>query len=208
MAMYGEKARTMMKFTITSFPSVTLYSLIWPTNITIFPSKPTKGVSYLVRSSSFSPSPLYKLGYMISALLLWLIISLFMTNPQIQRVTTNASSCGYIVPSRSSSSKALFSLPILAFFSSWLACSNSCYSVMLITPLHWRIATLVFKVACMTLIISRGGGITFPWLPNAYPKVPTPWLTTYSFKWLALVNCFKWSLKVLHCSVVFPFSRW
>ena len=64
--MYGEKEFTIMKFTITSFPSVSTGKEIYHSGITILPSNPTKGVSYLDKFSVFNPNPLYRLGYIIS----------------------------------------------------------------------------------------------------------------------------------------------
>ena len=58
MAVYGENELTTMKVTITSFLSIFTGSEICPSGTTIRPSNPTKGVSYLDKSSFFRPSPL------------------------------------------------------------------------------------------------------------------------------------------------------
>ena len=119
-----------------------------------FLSNLTNGVSYLVRSSSLKSNPLYKSGYMISALLPWLIITLFKRNTPILRVTTSTSPCGYVVPSRSSSSKAIFSLLGLSFFPRWSTSSISCWGVMLSISLRW-LALILIDTACITSIIPR-----------------------------------------------------
>jgi len=56
--MYREKDPTTMKFTITFFPFVFMGNKICLSGITILPSNPTRGVSYLERSFAFNPNPL------------------------------------------------------------------------------------------------------------------------------------------------------
>ena len=56
-----------MKSTSTTLFLVYTGNLITPLGVTIFPSNPAMGTSYLLRSSGFRPSPLYKSGYMILA---------------------------------------------------------------------------------------------------------------------------------------------
>jgi len=41
----------------------------YPTGTKMLPSKDPRGLSYFVKSSGLSPNPLYKSGYIISALL-------------------------------------------------------------------------------------------------------------------------------------------
>ena len=91
---YGENEVTTIKVTITSLPSIFTGSEICPSEITIRPSNPTKGVSYLERSSILHPSPLNKSGYITSAPLPWSINTLFAIKPFIWAVTTKALSCG------------------------------------------------------------------------------------------------------------------
>ena len=114
--MYGEKAFTTMKFTLTSFPLVTIESFIYHSGTTTLPLNPTNSIAYLLRSSGFKSYPLYKSGYMISAPLPWSIITIFAKNPLIHKVMTKASSHGCNIPFRSSSPKVIGSLFTLSLF--------------------------------------------------------------------------------------------
>ena len=106
-----------MNVTITSLPSIFTGSEICPSGITIRPSNPIRGISYLERSSFFKPSPLNRSRYITLATLPWSINTLFTMKSFIRAVTTKASSCGWIVPSRSSSLKAMGSWVYFSFFS-------------------------------------------------------------------------------------------
>ena len=86
-----------MKFTFTSLPVYT-ENLIIPLGVTVLPSNPTKGELYFLRSSGFIPNPLYRSEYIISVLLSWSTITLFMSNPSIYSVTIRVSSWDWNVP--------------------------------------------------------------------------------------------------------------
>ena len=58
-----------MKSTSTTSEPVYMGSLFRPFGVMVFPSKLTKGESYVVRSSGFKFSLLYKSGYIISTAL-------------------------------------------------------------------------------------------------------------------------------------------
>ena len=88
-----------MKSTFTTFLLVWTSSLIIPLGIIVFPSNPTKGTSYLLRSSNLSPKPLNKSGYMIATSLPWSIVTLLTSNPTIRKVIASASLCGWMIPS-------------------------------------------------------------------------------------------------------------
>ena len=87
-----------MKSTSTISKSVCIGNLIWPLGMTVFPSKLTKKESQAVRSSGFKFSPLYRSGYIISTALPWSTSTLLRSYPYILRVTTKASSWGWMVP--------------------------------------------------------------------------------------------------------------
>lgn len=150
-----------MKFTLTSFPSVTTESFFCPSSTTTFPSNLINGVSYLLWSSGFNTSPFYGLGYMISSPLPWSIINIFTKNPPICEVTTKASLCGYDIPSRSPSSKVMGSLFTLSLFSSQSTISTSDGIATLNMPL-WRLTFTPMEVAWITSIIPKGGGSVLP----------------------------------------------
>ena len=162
-----------MKFTLTSFPSVTIESFIYPSGNTTFPLNPTNGVSYLLKSSAFNPSPLYRLGYIILTLLPWSIMTLFTKNPPIREVTTKATSCGYEVPSKSASPKVIKSEFFLSFFSSRSIVSVSGEVTTLNMPLRWLTLTLM-EVAWMTTIIPRGGGVCYLGFSSPSLYLPLP----------------------------------
>ena len=113
---YGENELTTMNVTTTSLPSMLMGREIWPWGITTLPSKETNGESYLARSWFFNPSPLNRFGYITSAPLPWFTITLFTKNPLIRAAITNASSYGWIFPSKSSSSKSMGSNRLFILF--------------------------------------------------------------------------------------------
>ena len=147
-----------MKFTSTSFPSVTIERFICPLGITTFPLNPTSGVSYLLKSFGFNPSPLYRLRYMISIPLPWSIITLFTKNPPIRKVTTKASSCGWDVPSKFVSPKMIGTKFLLSFFSGRFVA----FALGGVTTLNMSLRCLtltLMEVAWMASIIPRVGEV-------------------------------------------------
>lgn len=193
-----------MKFTITSFPSVSTGKEIYPSGITILPSNPTKGVSYLDKFSVFNPNPLYRLGYIISTPFPWSTNILFITKPPILVVTMRESLCDWVVHSKSSFMNSIGLRFNLGFFSSRVSPSGFSTETTLKIPLRW-LKFVPIEAACITSITPNGGGSVFPWVLDAYPVALPSGATTNFFKCLDFTNCFKWSLNTLHCLVVCPF---
>ena len=142
-------------------------SKICPFGITIRPLNPTRGVSYLDRSSFFKPSPLNKSRYIISSPFPWSTNTLFTTKPFIQAVTTNASSCGWVI-SRSSSLKAMDSRVYFSLFSE--GCASRPSSTETTVSISFLRATKVpTEAAWMTSITPKRGGREFPLGQAPYP---------------------------------------
>ena len=107
----------------------------------------------------------------MSAPLPWSIITLFTKKLLIYAVTTNVSSCSWIVPFRSCSSKEIASQPTFILF------LGGCFSMQVSlgttanTPLLVIITPL--EAAWMTLIIPNGGrGRVFSLFANHYNRHP------------------------------------
>ena len=115
--------------------------------------------------------------------------------------------CGWEVPSKSLSSKAIRSLAVLGFFPGRSNVTSSIGVVIFKIPLR-RLAPTPINVAWITSIIPNVGGYTPAWFTNVCPMDPPFCLTTYFLKCLALTNYSKWTLNVLHCYVVCPLSQW
>ena len=161
-----------MKSTSTISELAYTGSLIWPIGMKTFPSKLTKGESQAVKSSGFKFSPLYKSGYIISAPLPWSTNTLFTSYPSILRVTTKASSYGYMVPILFLFEKLKVSwISTLALFG--LKLKSSTYSQATdITLEGWELVLL--GAAKMTLIVPKRA------LEEASVRDPNPtWLPTH-----------------------------
>ena len=175
MAVYGEKASTTMKLTLTTLSLVCTGNRIIPFGIVVFPLNPINRASYRSTSSSLSPRPLNKLGYIISAPLPWSTITLLTLNLTIRKVTTRASSCGWIVPNLSFSENPMIGCSeILAFLHGASYSNSAICGDTNITPLTGWDSLL--RVAKMTFIVPRDGrgapllcgfvASRFPWLSN------------------------------------------
>ena len=150
-----------MKSTSTTSEPPNTSNLIWPLRMKKFPSKLTKGESYAVRTPGFKFKPLYKFGYIISTPWPWSTITLFTLYPHIRKVTTKASSCGWMIPILSSFKKLSASrISTLALFGSELESSTSCRAID-ITLEGWE--PILPGAAKMTLIVPNGG------LKEAFP---------------------------------------
>ena len=160
-------------------------SEIYSSGITIRPSNPTRGRSYLERSSFFKPSPLNRSGYMTSAPLPWSINTFFTIKPFIWALTTKASLCGWIVPSRLSSLKAMSSWVGFNFFSEGYSFGQLSTGTTANTPLL-LVTRVTLEIAWMTSITPNEGGRGF--LQGRVPCSASWFLrsTTNSFQYPAL----------------------
>ena len=123
--------------------------------MTVFPLKLTRGESQAVRSSGFQFSPLYRSGYIISSALPWSISTLLTSYPPILRVTTKASSWGWMVPILFSfENPKIGRISILALFGPKL--ESLAGSRDMDITLYGDDPVLP-RAAKMTLIITRGG---------------------------------------------------
>ena len=144
---------------------------------------------------------------MISAPLPWSVNTLFTSYHLILRVTTKASSCGYMVPTLSSSTKLNAGrISTLALFNSELESSVGSQATD-ITLEGWEL--VLPRAAKMTLIVPKGGlEEAFPWtLDPAWSPCP---LGRYKncFNLPSLTSCSRWFHKVLQSSVVCPHFWW
>lgn len=172
-----------------------------------FPLNPTSYVSYLYRSLGFNPNPLYRTGYMIYALLHWSIITLLTKKPPILEVTTKASSCGCDIPSKFASTKVMG----YEFFLNFFLGRSITFVLGRVTTLNislWRLILTPMEFAWTTSIIPKGGESVSTQLPDPWPVLNPPYLTTDSFKCPAFTSYSKWSFNTRHCSVVWPFYLW
>ena len=154
MAVYGEKASTTMKFMPTTLSPVYTGNMIIPFGIVVFPSNPIYGASCWSKSSSLSPRPLNKSGYIISAPLPWSTITLLTSNPATHKVTTKASSCGWIIPNLYSLENPMIGCSeTLDFLHGTSSSDSAIYGDTNITPLTgWG---SILGVAKITFIVPK-----------------------------------------------------
>ena len=130
-------------------------SLIWPLGETVFPSKLTRGESYVVKSSGFRFDPLYRLGYITSTALPWSTSTLFTSYPPILSVTTRASSWDWMVPILSpSENPSTGEAHFLAFLDSQLSSSVESWATDITLE---RQEPVLPRAVRMTFIVPMGG---------------------------------------------------